>query len=194
MFVQVGEGTHGGLGIGLALVKGLVELHGGSVEARSDGLNHGTEFRVRLPRTTAPVARAVDPSHRASTESRRVLIVDDNTDAADRLADLLRDSGHEVEVCYDAEGALRCAASFRPDVGLFDVGLPGMNGYQLAERVRQGQDGSPMLLVAITGWGQDEDRRAALAAGFDAHLTKPADPEAILALIAGRAASSAKLT
>ena len=176
--------SHGGLGIGLALVKALAELHGGSVEAVSDGIGRGSEFRVRLPRASAqPVVCA--PAG-AQTSSRRILVVDDNRDAADMLGSLLTTHGHEVVVAYDAAAALREAAGFKPDVGLLDIGMAGMDGYELARRLRGDRQLRRLFLVAITGWGQEEDRRRALSAGFDAHLTKPADPDAIAALLASR--------
>lgn len=184
MFVQVGEALHGGLGVGLALVKGLAALHGGSVEARSAGLGQGSEFRVRLPRVAAAVeplaaeARATVPAH-----PRSILIVDDNLDAADGLAHLLSLRGHAVAVAYNGSGALEIAQVQRPDVGLLDVGLPDVDGLTLATRLRSDPRTAGMLLVAITGWGQEEDRQRALAAGFDAHVTKPADLSALLAII-----------
>lgn len=184
-FVQVGTMRHGGLGIGLALVKALAELHGGAVEARSEGLGRGSEFRVRLPlaaHAPGPVAategRAISPS--------RILVVDDNRDAADMLGRLLATRGHEVLVAYDGAEALRESVAFEPQIGFLDIGMPGMDGYQLASRLRRHAKSAELFLVAITGWGQEEDRRRAMAAGFDAHLTKPADPEQITALLAAR--------
>jgi signal transduction histidine kinase/ActR/RegA family two-component response regulator len=184
-FVQVGKTRHGGLGIGLALVKALAELHGGSVEARSEGLGQGAEFRVRLLRAAEaprPAAAAEGPTIAAC----RILVVDDNRDAADMLGRLLASRGHKVLVVYDAAEALREAATFKLQIGFLDVGMPGMDGYQLAARLRRDPQTRDAFLVAITGWGQEEDRRRALAAGFDAHLTKPADPEHITALLAAR--------
>lgn len=186
-FVQVGEGRHGGLGIGLALVKGLAELHGGTVEARSEGLGKGAEFRVRLPRAEAPAV--VDTDRAPAVEAvvpERVLVVDDNKDAADTLAAVLKARGHDVRVAYSGSEALKTAGVFQPTVGLLDIGMDGMNGYELAKALRRHVATSQALLVAITGWGQDDDRRRALASGFDAHLTKPADPDQIMTLIAER--------
>jgi signal transduction histidine kinase/CheY-like chemotaxis protein len=184
-FVQIGQNRQGGLGIGLALVKALVELHGGRVEAKSEGLGRGAEFRVTLPRAIAPsphpptrVGESIAPS--------RILIVDDNRDAADMLAGLLIADGHSVLVAYSGEEALRQAAAFKPEVGLLDIGMPGIDGHELASRLRRNSHVGELFLVAITGWGQEEDRQRALAAGFDAHLTKPADPDRIAALLAAK--------
>ena len=187
-FVQVGKGAHGGLGIGLALVKALAELHGGAVEARSEGPGRGSEFRVRLPRASAPEVH-VTPEPAPPLPPCRILVVDDNRDAADLLGRLLTASGHRVLVAYDGDEALRQAIPFNPQVGLLDIGMSGMDGYQLAARLRREPQMSDLFLVAITGWGQEEDRRRALSAGFDAHLTKPADPEQITSLLAARFAS-----
>jgi signal transduction histidine kinase/CheY-like chemotaxis protein len=184
-FVQVGSARHGGLGIGLALVKGLAELHGGDAEARSEGRGKGAEFRVRLPRANAPApVKQAAPAVRA--DSLRILVVDDNADAADMLHILLTSCGHDVLVAHSGEDALQQVAGFVPVAGLLDIGMPGMSGYELAAALRHQPATAGMFLVAITGWGQEEDKHRALAAGFDAHLTKPADPEAILALLAKR--------
>ena len=183
-FVQVGPATRGGLGLGLALVKALAELHGGAVEARSEGLGCGSEFRLRLPRAAAAPHEAAREVSLAA--SFRILVVDDNRDAADMLSGVLRAGGHEVQIAYDGEAALREAAAFRPDVGLLDIGMAGMDGYELAKRLRDDTHLPGLFLVAITGWGQEEDRRRALAAGFDAHMTKPADPGEIASLLAAR--------
>ena len=184
-FVQVDGGRPGGLGIGLAIVKALAELHGGAVEARSAGRGHGTEMRVRLPRSEAPAARPATGALPA-VSSRRILVVDDNRDAADMLCGLLTAQGHRVAVAYDAHDALRLIAEVPPEVGLVDIGMPGMDGYELARRLRRDATLRDLFLVAITGWGQHADRRRALDAGFDAHLTKPADPATLAALLASR--------
>ena len=184
-FVQVGESRHGGLGIGLALVKALVELHGGSVVAHSNGRGCGAEFCVVLPQSRVPAPVSSTRESRA-VSARRVLVVDDNRDAADMLGGLLQASGHQVLVAYRGEEAVREALEFKPHVGLLDIGMSGMNGYELASRLRADSQLPELFLVAITGWGQDEDRRRALAAGFNAHLTKPADPAEIAALFADR--------
>jgi CheY-like chemotaxis protein len=180
-FVQVGDTHHGGLGIGLALVKALAELHGGTVEARSDGPGCGAEFRITLPRTAAPALEAAPAQH--SIAPCRILVVDDNRDAADMLGALLTGAGHHVVVSYDGEDALRRASSFSPQICLLDIGMPGMDGYQLASHLRRDAQGSELFLVAITGRGQEEDRKRAAAAGFDTHLTKPADSRQIMELL-----------
>jgi signal transduction histidine kinase/ActR/RegA family two-component response regulator len=189
-FVQVGKSQHGGLGLGLALVKSLAELQGGHVEARSEGLGRGAEFHVRLPRAAAPLPEVVK-SPEPSRGPWRILVVDDNRDAADMLNQLLEATGHQVAVAYDGEEALQQAVSFKPQVGLLDIGMAGMDGYELARRLRNDARVSDLFLVAITGWGQEEDRRRALSAGFDAHLTKPADPDALDALLTARFGTTA---
>jgi len=187
-----------GLGIGLALVKGFVELHGGRVEAHSAGLNAGSEFIVRLPVALlcatagpAPTPEAVpefvpEPlalpqaqvpvQAQAQAQARRVLIADDNRDGADIMAMLLRQSGMQVHVAYTGVEAVSLAAEVHPDVAVLDIGMPGMSGYEVAKRIRTEPWGSRMQLIAVTGWGQDADKRRAEAAGFDHHLTKPVDP------------------
>ncbi|MGE5815467.1 MAG: ATP-binding protein [Acidobacteriota bacterium] len=184
MFAQVGEPGHGGLGIGLALVKGLVELHGGSVEARSDGPGLGSEFRVRLPRAAAPEQVAEMNEAKAETSQMRVLVVDDNLDSADMLKTFLEIQGHEVFVAYEGTSALATATRVRPAVALLDVGLPDISGYELAQRLRENPSTCDVYLVALTGWGQDDDRERARAAGFDRHLTKPAHPDMIREVLA----------
>jgi PAS domain S-box-containing protein len=189
MFTQGGaasDRSQGGLGIGLTLVKRLVELHGGTIEARSDGLGKGSMFIVTLPLAADGAGIAASGGATAAKEPatapRRVLVVDDNRDAADSLSMLLSARGHEVRVAYDGLEAVGAAVAFDPDVVLMDIGLPKLDGYDAARRIREAR-GKDVLLVAITGWGQDEDRRRSSAAGYDFHLTKPVDPEAITRLI-----------
>jgi signal transduction histidine kinase len=180
------ERSEGGLGIGLALVKGLVELHGGSVAARSAGNGRGSEFLVRLPSTRPAQSSAPDPQPvllRASAGSRRVLVADDNRDAAESLAMLLSLDGHEVRAAFDGLQALEVAAEFRPHIALLDVGMPKLNGYEVARRLRRQSDVAAISLVAVTGWGQMQDKRRAHNAGFDRHLTKPVDPDVVLSLV-----------
>ena len=192
MFSQVDtslERSHGGLGIGLTLVKTLVEMHGGTVEAHSAGLGHGSEFVVRLP--IAVDAPRPAPSSRAATAAvtgRRVLIVDDNEDGADSLAMMLRLAGHETETAHDGLQAIAVAERFRPDAMLLDIGLPLLNGYEVCRRIRQQPWGAGLLMVAVTGWGQDEDRERSKEAGFDTHVVKPVDPTAIMKMLASTAA------
>ena len=188
MFSQVASShdrAEGGLGIGLALAKGLVELHGGTIEARSGGIGHGSEFVVRLPLRKAAVSPqnpVTDPGA-AQPARRKVLIADDNCDAGESLATLLRLDGHEVAVVHDGPEALALWPQFLPEVALLDIGMPGMSGYEVARRVRQADYGRTVMLIAATGWGQAQDRVAALAAGFDHHFTKPIEPDRLRELL-----------
>jgi CheY-like chemotaxis protein len=194
LFVQADrrlDRSQGGVGIGLTLVRKLVELHGGSVEAYSAGPGRGSAFVVRLS------ASAPEPQSR-QTEAEggrlpasalvrhRVLVVDDNVDAADSLAMLLRLAEQEVRVAYDGPTALLIAQAFRPQVVLLDLGMPGMDGYDVAHRLRENPEVKPELLVAMTGWGQEEDRRRSRQAGFDHHLVKPVEPEELEQLLHGK--------
>jgi CheY-like chemotaxis protein len=179
--------AQGGLGIGLSVVKRLVEMHGGSVSASSGGLRAGSTFEIRLPL----IDRDDEPSislTEGQVPPRRVLVVDDNKDAANSLAMILTLEGHEVESVYSAHEALVRAVSFKPDVALLDIGLPEMNGYELARRLREHPEVSAIRLVALTGYGQAEDKEHAHAAGFDDHLVKPADLRALQQALAGTAA------
>jgi PAS domain S-box-containing protein len=180
MFSQVKSAldrSEGGLGIGLALVKGLAELHGGSVEAQSPGLGRGSTFSVHLPLahsvSSAPRGASTAQSELAEVSQRRVLIADDNKDAATTLQALLELYGHEVHVAHDGESALEIAERLQPQIAILDIGMPKLNGYDIARRIRAADWGPGMRLIALTGWGQEGDRQRALAAGFDAHLTKP---------------------
>jgi PAS domain S-box-containing protein len=190
MFVQVErrlDRSQGGVGIGLTLVKKLVELHGGAIDARSSGVGQGTEFTVRLPALpdTAPLPtrRKAESWHTMSLPDRRVLIVDDNEDAADSLAMLLKLAGQKVHAAYDGPSALKAADEFRPDLAFIDIGMPGMDGHEVARRLRQKFSAHQLVLVALTGWGQDDDRRRSQEAGFDHHLVKPIQPNILKHLL-----------
>jgi signal transduction histidine kinase/ActR/RegA family two-component response regulator len=180
--------VQGGLGVGLTIVKHLVEMHGGTVEASSEGMGHGSEFRVRLPRVfDAPVLeRLRDRKVPHGGRRRRVLVVDDNRDCAESLRDVLRLDGHDVMMVRDGPAALSVLEDFPADVVLLDVGLPRIDGYMVAHAIRaRFAPGRPRpRLIALTGYGREEDRQAALRSGFDEHLTKPVDPEGLLRLIA----------
>jgi PAS domain S-box-containing protein len=175
-----------GLGVGLALVKNLVEMHGGTVQATSRGTGHGSEFTVRLPIVSyspAPSVPATGATASRHSTSRRILIVDDNVDAAESLAMLLSLTGHDTQQAHDGLKALEAAEAFRPDVVLLDIGLPGLNGYEVARKIRAQLWGGSMVLVAVTGWGQENDRRKSREAGFNVHIVKPVDCEALLKLL-----------
>jgi CheY-like chemotaxis protein len=177
---------HAGLGIGLSLAKKLVELHGGTIAAQSAGANRGSEFVVRLP-IALPLPVAASAPHvatqRARTRKRRILVADDNVDSAQMLAMVLRHLGHEVHLAHDGAAALAEIVRSAPDIAILDIGMPKLNGYELAKRVRT-ELGARTTLVALSGWGQDQDKRMAREAGFDFHLTKPADLDAIAAMLA----------
>jgi PAS domain S-box-containing protein len=188
MFSQVRstqDRSEGGLGIGLALSKGVVELHGGTIEARSAGLGKGSEFLVRLPRrnVTGSSQATMTATPPLQTHKRRVLIADDNRDAADSLSMLLQIAGHEVTVAYDGQQALESIETSRPDVAMVDIGMPEFDGYEVARRVRLDSRIRNTLLIAVTGWGQENDKARALAAGFDLHFTKPVEPAALIELL-----------
>lgn len=188
MFVQVPEhrqldGGAGGLGIGLALARQLVSMHGGTIEARSSGLGQGSQFVVRLPLAQEASDSPPVPEARGEMRTRRILVVDDNVDAALSLSALLELSGHEVRTEHDGPGALRRLATFDAQVVLLDIGMPGMDGLQVAHHIRRQPRGEHPLLVAVSGWGQELDRRRCEEAGFDHHLTKPADTAELLSLV-----------
>jgi len=188
------ERSEGGLGIGLSLVRGLVELHGGTVAAHSKGAEQGSEFMVRLPIgdpvSTEDLAGTGAPA-RPAAKPLRLLVADDNRDSAATCAALLEASGHEVSVAHTGREALDLACRLEPDALLLDIGMPELNGYQLAQRIRGTGWGRRALLIAITGWGQEQDKRRALAAGFDQHLTKPIDPSGLEALLQAAARQQA---
>ena len=178
--------SEGGLGVGLALVRGLVALHGGRIEARSDGPGRGSEFIVRLPVGVPAweVSQVEVSAHDHATDAGlKILVVDDSRDAADTCATVLQLSGHEVQTAYNGRRALELAMTFCPDALLLDIGLPDVNGYELARTIRAAPWAEGMVLIAVTGWGQEEDRRRALEAGFDHHLTKPIAAETLESLL-----------
>ena len=189
LFMQAGDASRrqDGLGIGLMLAKNLVERHGGRIAVESAGLGHGAEFTVTLPALlevppiVAPAFAA--PRDDAAVAARRVLIVDDNADSAEMLGLVLKMAGHDVRMAADGLEAVAAAEAFAPDVMLLDIGLPGLSGYEVAQRIRASSRPQP-LLIALTGWGQDEDRRRSTAVGFDAHLVKPVDYDELLDMIA----------
>jgi CheY-like chemotaxis protein/two-component sensor histidine kinase len=189
MFTQVDtslERSRDGLGIGLTLVKELVEMHGGTVEARSAGAGQGSEFVVRLPvlsEPLQPLPRQPSAAKPAAMVQRRILVVDDNRDAAESLAMLLKLGGHEVHTAHDGLEAVEAAAKIQPEVILLDIGLPKLDGYKVARRIRAQQPDTGVVLVAVTGWGQEEDRRRSEESGFDAHMVKPVDLAALSNLL-----------
>jgi CheY-like chemotaxis protein len=184
------DGAQGGLGIGLTVVKSLAELHGGSVSAASDGPGTGATFALRLPLAAdagggdpGPQTPGSQPPATSDRRALRILVVDDNVDAARMTGLLLGLWGHDARTAHDGPAALAVAAGFRPDLVLLDIGLPGLNGYEVADRLRAlpGLDG--VKVVAVTGYGMDEDRRRSAAAGFAGHLVKPVEPAALGALV-----------
>jgi len=192
MFSQL-EGSlsrsQGGLGIGLCLVKRLVEMHGGSVEAHSDGLGLGSEFIVRLPLVIERPLVGQSPSDNddISCSKLRVLVVDDNKDAAATISMVLKILGNTVRQAHDGEEAVLAAAEFRPQVILLDIGLPKLNGYEACRKIREQPGGKTIVIIAVTGWGQEDDRRKSSEAGFDQHLIKPVNPQAVMKILGGLA-------
>ncbi len=182
------EKTTGGLGIGLSLVKGLVEMHRGTIVARSEGEGRGSEFVVRLPLVQSPARNVateeIDPLA-GSSSGRRILVADDNVDSAESLAKLLEMMGNDVSTVYDGLQAVEAAESLRPDVILLDIGMPKLNGLEAARHIREQSWGDGIVLVALTGWGQRDDRERSLAAGFDHHVVKPMEINTLMKLLAG---------
>ena len=200
LFTQVErtlDRAQGGLGVGLALVRHLVQLHGGKVEAHSAGINLGSEFIVRLPRLSQQTAVAsagiAMPAARETAslrQSRRILVADDNVDSATSLSMLLRIENHEVQEAHDGIEAIELLAQFRPEVAFVDIGMPRLDGYGVARWLREQAWGRDVMLIALTGWGQEEDRQRTKAAGFNSHITKPVDPVALLEIIGALASGT----
>ncbi len=189
LFTQVDrtlEKSQGGLGIGLTIVKRLVEMHGGSVEAHSAGYGKGSEFVIRLPVAPSPMSEhreeGAEPGPRPA-DRRRILVADDNADATRSLAMMLELMGHEVRTARDGLEAVQAAAAFHPEVVLLDIGMPRLNGYDACRRIREQARGEKVFIVALTGWGQEEDKRRSREAGFDSHLVKPVEPAALERLL-----------
>ncbi len=186
---QALDRPRGGLGLGLAMVKGLVELHGGTVAVRSEGLGQGAQFAVRLPLATAP-ARAAEPPVRKPSRPYRVLVIEDNADAADTLRDALEIEGHAVQVAYNGPDGIALAREFHPQVVVCDIGLPGMDGYDVARAFRADDALKTACLVALSGYAQPEDLRHAAEAGFDRHVAKPPTLESLEQVFADVAPSN----
>jgi len=190
MFVQVDstlERSNAGLGVGLSLARRLVELHGGTIEARSAGLNRGSEFSVRLPIVVEPeLPTKTTPAAFISSETFRILLADDNVDFVNSIGALLSAMGHSVVITHNGPDALTAAARFCPDYAFLDIGLPQMSGYDLARGIRQIACGKLTVMIAVTGWGQEKDRQLAFEAGFDHHMVKPVRFEQIEEILSNR--------
>lgn len=185
-FVQSQQGrdrSRGGLGLGLAIARNIVATHGGSIHAYSEGAGRSAELTVRLPLASPPKARSDLPASQQPGAARRVLLVDDNIDGADALAAVLEAHGHQLATAYDPVEALRIAREFPADMAVLDLGLPGMDGYELARRLQEATAGAPPRFVALTGYGVPNDHQRSNAAGFSAHLVKPVDADQLLKLL-----------
>ncbi|MGH7519939.1 MAG: ATP-binding protein [Gemmatimonadales bacterium] len=188
LFVQAEPATartHGGLGIGLALARQLVELHGGKIAAYSSGPGRGSAFVITMPLTTAVASRGAPLSSDVARIASRIVVIDDNTDAAAALAMLVEQLGGTARVAHDGENGIEAVSAFHPDVVFLDIGMPRMDGYEVCRRIRRQPSARPIIIIAVTGWGQAQDKQRALDAGFDAHLTKPVDPAVLERMLAG---------
>jgi CheY-like chemotaxis protein len=189
LFVQADTSlsrSQGGLGIGLTIVKRIVDLHGGSVMATSEGPGKGSEFIIQLPISTSSFTAqvAIPQAQKSKGPKRRILVVDDNVDAAMTITSLLKVWGHDVQMAYNGQSALEAVRIFKPEVILLDIGLPGMSGYEVAKRLRAEPAAQNAIIAALTGYGQESDRKRSFEAGFDYHFTKPADPTTLEKLLA----------
>lgn len=183
LFVQ-GAAERGGLGIGLSLAQRLIDMHGGTIAAHSDGPGKGSEFTVRLPLTSAPITRHHDSAdHALSPVARKALIVDDNADVAEITALLLKSAGCDVRIAYDGATALDAAQAFQPEVVFMDLGMPGLDGYETCRRIRASSSGQSVQMIAVSGWARPEDKQRSAAAGFDLHLVKPVDPRTLIKIV-----------
>jgi PAS domain S-box-containing protein len=190
LFVQAEPATeraHGGLGIGLALARRLIEMHGGEIDAHSDGPGHGAAFVIRMPLCKVNASPPSPPQIEVTRVASRVVIIDDNQDAAKTMSMLVEQLGGSARTAHDAADGLAAVQAFQPDIVLLDIGMPGMDGYETCRRIRQQPSQRHIVVVAVTGWGQSQDKQRALDAGFDAHLTKPVDPRALASVLAGAA-------
>jgi signal transduction histidine kinase/ActR/RegA family two-component response regulator len=188
LFVQAGPATaraHSGLGIGLALARRLVEMHGGEIAGHSDGPGRGSTFVITMPLTTSAAVGSAPLPQRAAQIASRIVVIDDNADAATTLAMLLEELGGTARVAHDGESGLEAVSTFQPDIVFLDIGMPRMDGYDVCRRIRQQPSPRPRVIIAVTGWGQAQDKQRALDAGFDAHLTKPVDPAVLGQMLAG---------
>ena len=186
MFMQVdrtSERAQAGLGIGLTLVKRLTEMHGGSIQAKSKGEGQGSEFIVRLPVISRPLSVIEPAASRDVSAKRRIVIVDDNKDSADSLSMLLQLTGNEIYIAHDGVEAVATIEKHRPEVVLLDIGLPKLDGLEVCRRVREQPWGQNIVMIALTGWGQEDDRRRSEEAGFNGHLVKPVDYDKLLDLL-----------
>jgi len=190
---QPTERSQSGLGIGLGLARRLIEMHGGHITAHSEGPGHGSAFVITMPLSPAVAQSSMTPHLDVQTRSR-VVIIDDNQDAATTMSMLVEKLGGSARVAHDATNGLQAVQDFRPDLVFLDIGMPGMDGYEVCRRIRQWPSQKHVVIVAVTGWGQSSDKQRALDAGFDAHITKPVDPATLARLLASNTVPLARAT